>query len=69
MMNLQDSKQEILDTVESFGFNALEVSRQIGRENAFPAIVFRCMEDLPLEASQTTLINNDKLICFLNEIS
>ena len=45
------------------------LSRTIGRENAFPAIVFRCMEDLPLEASQTSVINNDKLILFLNEIS
>ena len=49
MMNIQDNRQEILDTVDTFEFNILNVSREIGRENTFPAIVFRCMEDLPLE--------------------
>ena len=51
MMNLLDNRQEILDSVDSFDFNVLNVSRAIGRENTFPAIVFRCMEDLPLQAS------------------
>ena len=68
-MNLLDNRQEILDSVDTFDFNVFNVSREIGRENTFPSVVFRCMEDLPLDDSQTTLINNDKLICFLNEIS
>ena len=68
-MNLLESKEEVLNAVDTFEFNVFNVSRSIGRENAFPAIVFRVMEDLPLEATQTTMINNDKLICFLNEIS
>ena len=62
-----DEHSEALDAVATFEFDCLNISKTIGRENTFPMIVFKIMNDLP-QANAPVLINNDKLIHFLGDI-
>ena len=63
MLALLDSKSEAIAKLSTLDCDLLEFSREIGRESAFSASVFRIMTDLAaLKPNQSVLINNEKLI-------
>ena len=62
MLALLDSKSEAIAKVATLDCDLLEISRELGRENAFSTTVFRMLTDLPLKPNQSALINNEKLI-------
>ena len=67
MKSLLESKAEAIGKISTLDCDLLEVSRMIGRESAFSASVYHIFNDLSvLKPNQQVLINNEKLIHFLN---
>lgn len=68
MMNKIDRYQEQLASVDSYDFDPFKLSEVIGRENLFAVTIFKIMNELPCPENSSVMINNDKLISFLNAI-
>ena len=54
-------------SAEEFTFDCLKLSETLGRENTFPMVVFKIMNDLP-NKDPSVVISNDKLLSFLDAI-
>ena len=59
----------MLNTIETFDFDALEVSDAVGRKNAFVLLVYQMMTNLQNFTTPTVALNFQKLVQFLVKIS
>ena len=67
MLGKLELHSDAMASVESFDFDCLKLSDMLGRENTFSMVVFKIMNDLPMQDSGIA-INSDKLISFLQTI-
>lgn len=60
--------EQVLNTIDSFDFDAHEVSEAVGRKNSFVFLVYQMMANLGNFTTPTVALNFDKLVPFLQAI-
>ena len=62
---------QVLEQVNTFDFDCLDLSMKVGRMNVFPLTVFKIVSEIPLPFNSVHAedpINYEKLISFLSSI-